>query len=107
MQRVGLARYSFYDVSPGFAPTADQTLIVGLEEWQGLVLTSNGLSGPSPTDITLVDNRRKKFGKVLTSVYLSRIPASQTQLGLNDPAQRLCWIAHRMVSCSFYHHRGN
>ena len=36
---VGLARRSFYDVSPGLVPTADQKLIVGLEKWRGFVLT--------------------------------------------------------------------
>ena len=92
MQRVDLEIHSFYDVSPGLAPTVDQTLIVGLEEWQGLVLASNGLSGLSPTDIPLVDNKMKKFEKIWTCVCLSRIPASQTRLGLNDPAQRLSLI---------------
>jgi len=71
---------SFCDVSPELAPTVDQKLIVGLEEWRGLVLAGNGLSGVSPTDIPLVDNRWEKFEKILTSVCLSRIPASQTQL---------------------------
>ena len=60
---------SFCDVSPELAPTVDQKLIVGLEEWWGLVLTGNGLSGLSPTDIPLVDNRREKFGKIPTSVW--------------------------------------
>ena len=83
---------SFCDVTPKLVPRVDQKLIVGLEEWRGLVLAGNGLSGLSPTD-----NRRKKFGKILTFVYLSRILASQTQLGLDDPAQRLCWIAYRTM----------
>jgi len=104
MQRVDLAICSF---SPRPVPTVDRKLIVSLEEWRGLALAGNGLSGLSPTDIPLVDNGRKKFGKILTSVYLSRIPASQTQLGLNDPAQRLFWIAHRTMSYSFYHRRGD
>ena len=83
---------SFCDVSPELALTVDQKLIVGLEEWQGLVLPGNGQSGGSPTDIPIVDNWRGKFGKILTSVYLSGIPASQTRPGLNDLAQRLCWL---------------
>ena len=62
------------DVSPELAPTVDQKLIVGLEEWRGLA--GNGLSGLSPTDIPLVDNRRENFEKILTSVFLSRIPTS-------------------------------
>ena len=78
------------DVSPELVTTVDQKMIVGLEEWRGLALAGNGLSRLSPTDIPLVDNRREKFGKISTSVCLSRIPASQTQSGLNDPAQRLC-----------------
>ena len=52
-----LAKRSFYDVSPGLAPTVEQKLIVDLEKWRGLVLASNGLSGLSPADIPLVDNR--------------------------------------------------
>ena len=107
MQRVNLALRSFCDVSPGPALTVDKKLIVGLEEWRGLVLAGNALSGLPPTDIPLFDNRREQFGKTLTFVYLSRILASQTQSGLNDPAQWLFWIAHRTMSCSFYHHRGN
>ena len=78
-----LAIRSSYDVSPGPAPTVDQKLTVDLEGWRGLVLVGNGLSGLSPTDIPLVDNGREKFRKILTSVCLSRIPASLTQLGLN------------------------
>ena len=54
--------------SQEFAPIVDQKLTVGLEEWRGLVLSGNGLSGPSPTDIPLVDNRREKSGVILTSV---------------------------------------
>ena len=107
MQRVNIAVRSFCDVLPELAPTVGQKLIVGLEEWRGLVLAGNGLSGLSPADIPLVDNRREKFGKILTSVCLSRILTSQTQLGLDDPAQRLCWIARRMMSCSFHRSRGN
>ena len=89
MQRANLAIRSFYDVSLELAPTVDQKLIVSLEEWRGLVLAGNGLSGVSPTDIPLVDNRREKFEKILTSVCLSRIPTSQTQSGLNDQEQRI------------------
>ena len=107
MQRADLAICPFYDVFSEFVSIVDRKLIVGLEEWRGLVLTGNGLSGLSLTNIPLVDNRREKFGKILTSVCLSRIPASQTQLGLDDPTQRLCWIAHKMTSCSFHHSRGN
>ena len=98
---------SFYDVLPEHAPRVDQELIVGVEEQRGLVLANNAPSGLSPTDIPLVDNGRGKFGKILTSVCLSGIPASQTQLGLNERMQRLCWTAHRMTSCSFYHRRGD
>ena len=68
----------FCDILLELASTADQKLIVGLDEWRGLVLTGNGLSGRSPTDIPLVDNRREKPGKVPTSVCLSGILASQT-----------------------------
>ena len=102
MQRADLAIRSSYDASQDFVLIVDQKMIVGLEEWRGLVLAVNGLSGLSPTDIPLVDNRREKFEKILTSC-LSR----QTQSGLNDPAQRLCWIAHRMTSYSFYHRGDN
>ena len=63
MQRVGLVRCSFYDVSSGLVPTADQKLIVGLEKWRGLVLADNGLSGRLPADIPLVDNRGKVVRK--------------------------------------------
>ena len=110
MQRIDLvdiAIHPFHDVLPELASTVDQKLIVGLEEWQGLVPTGNGLNGLSPTDIPLVDNRREKSGKISTSVYLSRILASQTQPGLSDLAQRLCWIAHKTMSCSFHHRRGD
>ena len=65
-----------YDVSPGPVPIVDQKLIVGLEKWRGLVPAGNGLSGRSPADIPLVDNRRKRF------VYLSTISSNQTRLGL-------------------------
>ena len=102
MQRVDLARCSFYDVSPGLIPTVDRKLIVVVEEWRGLVPAGNGPSGLSPTDIPLVDNRRKKSGKIPSSVYLSRIPASQAKYGLIDLVQKLLWIAHRRMSCSFY-----
>ena len=84
--------HSFCDVSPKLAPTVDQKLIIGLEEWRGLVLAGNGLSGLSPTDSPLVDNRREEFGKILTFVCLSRILASQTQP--SDSARRLWWSAH-------------
>ena len=89
----------FCDASQELAPIVDQKLTVGLEEWRGLVLADNGLSEPSPIDIPLVDNRRKKF------VYLLAIPANQTRSGLNDPAQRLFWIVYRTLSCSFYPRR--
>ena len=74
---VDLAIRSFCDASKELVAIVSQKLIVGLEEWRGLVSAGNGLSGLSPTDIPLVDNK-KKFGKILTSVCLSRIPASQT-----------------------------
>ena len=74
MQRTDLAIRSFCDILLELASTADQKLIVGLEEWWGLVLTGNGLSGLSPTDIPIVDNERGKFEKILTSVYLSGFP---------------------------------
>ena len=89
MQRtdlVDLAIYPFCDALPELAQIVNQKLIVGLEEWRGLVLTDNGLSGLSLTDIPLVDNRREQSGKVPTSVCLSRILASQTQPGLSDLA---------------------
>ena len=107
MQRANLAVHSFCDILSELAPTVDQKLIVGVEEWRGLVLAGNGLSGLSPTDIPLIDNRRERSEKILTSICLSRILASQTQLGLDNPAERLCWIAHRTMSCSFYRRRGN
>ena len=110
MQRanlVDLAIHSFCDASQELAPIVDQNLTVSLEEWQGLVLTGNGLSGLSLTDIPLVDDRREKSEKIPTSVCLSRILISKTQPGLNDLAQRLCWIAHRMMPCSFHHRRGD
>ena len=89
MQREDFAICSFCDASQDLVPIADQKLIVGLEEWRGLVLAGKGLSGRSPTDIPLVDNRREKSGKIPTSVCLSRILASQTQPGLSSLAQRL------------------
>jgi len=92
MQRadlVNLAIHSFCDASQKLAPIVDQRLTVSLEEWRGLVLAGNGLSGPSPTDIPLVDNRREKSGVILTSVCLLRILASLTQPSLSDSAQRL------------------
>ena len=107
MQRADLTIRSFYDVSPELAPTVDQKLIISLEEWRGSVLTGNGLSGLSPTDIPLVNNRREKFGKIPTSICLSRIFASQTRPGLEDLAQRLCWIVHKTMSCSFHHRRSD
>ena len=61
MQKADLAIRSFYAFLQELAPTVDQKLIVSLKEWRGLVLTGNGLSGLSPTDIPLVDNMRKKF----------------------------------------------
>ena len=95
MQRadlVDLAICSFCDASQEFAPKVDQRLTVGLEEWQGLVLAGNGLSGPSPTDIPLVDNRREKSGVIPTFVCLLRTLASQTQPSLSDSAQtRKLW----------------
>ena len=74
MQRVNLAICSFYDVSPGLVPTADQKLFVGLEKWRGLVLAGSGLSGSSLIDIPPVDNRREKFGKILISVSCQEFP---------------------------------
>ena len=91
---------SFCDVSSELAPRVNQKLIVGLEEWQGLALAGNGLSGLLLTDIPLVDNRKDKFEKIPTSVYLSGIAASQTRPGLSD-------LAHRMMSWSFHHRRGD
>jgi len=35
-----------------------------------LVLAGNGLSGPSPIDIPLVDNKREKSRVILTSICL-------------------------------------
>ena len=69
--------HSFCDASQDLVPIVDQKLIVGLEEWRGSVLASNGLSGLSPTDIPLIDNRREKSGVISTSVCLLRILASQ------------------------------
>jgi len=104
---VDLAIHPFCDILPELAPIVDQKLIVSVEEWRGLVSVGNGLSGLSPTDIPLVDNRRKKSEKISTSFCLSRILASQTQPGLSNLAQRLCWIAHRTMSCSFHHRKGD
>ena len=97
MQRADLIDFMihpFCDASPELVPIVDQKLTVGVEERRGLVLTGNGLSGLSPTDIPLVDNRREKSRKILTSVCLSRILASQTQPSLNDSARRLWWSTH-------------
>jgi len=97
MQRADLvdfAIHSFCDASLELVPIFDQKLTVGLEEWRGLVLAGNGLSGSSLTDIPLVDNRREKFGVILTSVCLLRTLASRTQSSLSDFAQRLWWIVH-------------
>ena len=63
MQRADLAIRSFCDASSELAPRVDQKLIVNLEEWQGLVLAGNGLSGVSPTDIPIVDNGRGEVWK--------------------------------------------
>ena len=92
MQRADLVDFAispFCDALQEPVPTVGETLTVGLEEWRGLVLAGNGLSGPSPTDIPLVDNRKEKSEVILTSVCLLRILASQTQLSLSDSAQRL------------------
>ena len=85
---------SFCDASQELAPIVDQKLTVGLEEWRGLVLAGNGLSGLSPIDIPLVDNRREKSKKISTSVCLLRTLASRTQPGLSDSVQRFWWIVH-------------
>ena len=71
-------RRFFCDASSGLVPTADEKLIADPGRWRRLALAGNGPSGLSPTDIPLVDNRRKRF------VYLSTIPADQTRLGLNN-----------------------
>ena len=71
MQRVDLVCFvvcSFCDALQGLELIVDQKLTVGLEEWQALVLIGNGLNGPSPTDIPLVQNKREKYEVVLTSV---------------------------------------
>ena len=73
-----LAILSFCDASQDLVPIVDQKLIVGLEEWRGLVLAGNGLNGLSPTDIPLADNKREKFRVNLTSVCSLRTLASQT-----------------------------
>ena len=75
MQRADLAIRSFCDASQDLVPIVDQKLIVGLEKWRGLLLDGNGLSGLSPTDIPLVDNRREKSRKIPTFICLSRILA--------------------------------
>ena len=51
MDHVDLTMRSFYDASQELAPIVDQKLTVSLEEWRGLALAGNGLSGPSPIDI--------------------------------------------------------
>ena len=66
----------FCDALQEPVPIVDERLTVGLEEWRRLVLTGNGLSGPSPTDISLVNNRREKSGVIPTSVCLLRTLAS-------------------------------
>jgi len=58
-----------------------------VEEWRGLVLTGNGLSGLSPSNIPLVDNRREKSG--VTPVCLLRTLAGRTYLSLSDSMERL------------------
>jgi len=78
MQRANLAIRSFCDASQDLIPIVDQKLIVSLEEWRGLIPGGNGLNGPSPTDIPLVDNKREKSGVSLTSVCSLRTLASQT-----------------------------
>ena len=80
MQRADLVDFMihpFCDASPELVPIVDQKLTVGVEERRGLVLTGNGLSGLSPTDIPLADNKRVKFGVNLTSVCSLRTLASQ------------------------------
>ena len=80
MQRADLVDFMirpFCDALQELVSIVDERLTVSLEEWRRLVLTGNGLSGPSPTDIPLVDNRREKSGVILTSVCLLRTLASQ------------------------------
>ena len=67
------------DASPELVPIVDQKLTIGVEERRGLVLPSNGLSGLSPTDFPLVDNRREKSG--VTRVCLLRILARRMMGG--------------------------
>ena len=74
MQRADLAIRSFCDASQELVAIVGQKLIVGLEEWRGLVPAGNGLS---PTDIPLADNKREKFGVNLTFVCSLRTLASQ------------------------------
>ena len=75
---VDFAICPFCDASPELVPIVDQKLAVGVEERRGLVLAGNGLSGLSPTDIPLVDNRREKSGVIPIPVCLLRILASRT-----------------------------
>ena len=92
MQRVDLIDFvirPFCDALQEPVPIVDQKLTVGLEEWRGLVLVGNGLSGLSLTDIPLVDNRREKSKNILTSICLLRTLAGQTQPSLSDSVQRL------------------
>jgi len=92
MQRenlVDLAIRSFCDASQELALIVNQKLTISLEEWRGLVLADNGLSGPSPTYIPLIDNMMEKSGVIPTSVCLPRILASRTQPSLSESAQRL------------------
>ena len=92
MQRADLVDFAirpFCDALQEPVPIVDERLTVGLEEWQRLVLADNRLSGSSPTDIRLVDNRREKSGVILTSVCLLRTLANWTQPSLSDSAQRL------------------
>ena len=92
MQRadlVDLAICSICDASQELTLIVDQRLTVGLEEWRGLVQAGNGLSGPSSTDIPLIDKRREKSGIIPTFVCLLRTLASQTHPSLSDSAQRL------------------
>ena len=93
MQRADLAIPSFCDVLPELAPTVGQILIVGLEEWRGLVLTGNGLSGVSPTDIPLVDNRREKCGKILNFRLLVKNSRK------SDPAGLKRFSAEALLDC--------
>ena len=60
---------SFSEASQGLVSIVGSKLTIGLEEWRGLALVGNGLSGLSPTGTLLVHSRREKYGVVLTSVY--------------------------------------